>query len=252
MISLHLRSRKAHLIGALVATALGCFAAPARAELDLSVFTGIALTHDNDLVLRQGSGTDLTFHDVSYEGRDFEAPPYYGARLLWFPGEFSHWGFGAEFFHFKLYADTGDTVHVTGRRDGVGVNDNERIDQTIDSFSLSHGLNLALGDVVYRWFPGGRGDDFLSRLQPYVGAGLGAAIPHVETNVGGNFQEEYQLHGPSAQGIAGVNFDLTRHWGLMFEYKFTYANLDSLDIRGGAIELTPLTHHVVAGLTFSF
>ena len=37
---------------------------------------------------------------------------------------------------------------------------------------------------------------------------------------------------------------LSRHWGLMFEYKFTYANLDSLDIPGGSIEVTPLTHHL--------
>jgi lipid A oxidase len=243
---------KAPVFAAILAAALGCFAATVRAELDLSAFTGVALTQDNDLVLHQRGGTDLTFNDVSYEGRDFEAPPYYGLRALWFPGADSHWGFGAEFFHFKLYADTGDTVHVTGRRDGLGVNDNERVDDTIESFSLSHGLNFALGDVVYRWLPGQRGEDFLGRFQPYVGAGLGVTIPHVESNVGGNFHEEYQVHGPGVQGIAGLNFDLTRHWGLMFEYKFTYANLDSLEIPRGSVELTPLTHHLVGGITFSF
>lgn len=228
------------------------FAQSAEAEWELSIFTGVALSQDSDLRLEQSGGTDLTFHHVSFEGRDFSTPPYYGVRALWFPSEDSHWGFGAEFFHMKMYADTDATVRVTGRRNGVGVNDNERIDDTIQSFSLSHGLNYALADIVYRWKPGHRGEDFLGHLEPYVGVGLGAVIPHVESNVGGRFQEEYQLHGPGVEGLAGMNVSLTRHFGLMFEYKFTYANLNSLDIPGGSIEITPLNHHLVTGLTFTF
>ena len=228
------------------------FSQVAKAEVELSIFTGVALSQDSDLHLQQPGGTDLTFHDVSIEGRDFDDPPYYGARLLWFPSELSHWGFGAEFFHMKMYAQTDAIVQVTGRRNGVGVNDNERVDNTIQSFSLSHGLNYALGDIVYRWQPGHRGEDFLGRLEPYVGVGLGAAIPHVESTVGGKFHEEYQLHGPGVEALAGMNIALTHHIGLMFEYKFTYANLDSLDIPGGSIEVTPLNHHIVTGLTFSF
>jgi lipid A oxidase len=230
----------------------GLIASGARAEVQLSIFTGVALTQDSDIDLHQAGGTDLTFHDVSFEGRDFETPPYDGFRALWFPTDASHWGFGGEFFHMKMYAETDDTVRVTGRRDGVPLNDTERIDQTIQSFSLSHGLNYALGDVVYRWMPGRRGEDFLGHLTPYAGIGLGLAIPHVESEVNGSFHEEYQVHGPGVQGLAGVNVALTRHWGLMFEYKFTYANLDSLDIPGGSIEVTPLNHHLVTGLTFSF
>jgi lipid A oxidase len=231
---------------------LGSTGSVGRAEVELSIFTGVALTQDNDLQLRQGGRTDLIFHDVAYEGRDFASPPYYGLRGLWFPSEDSHWGFGAEFFHMKMFAETGDTVRVTGQRGDRGVNANERIDDTIQSFNLSHGLNYVLGDIVYRWFPGQRGEDFLGRLQPYVGAGLGFAVPHVESTVNGTSGAEYQVHGPGVQALAGVNVSLTRHWGLMFEYKFTYANLGSLDIPGGSIEVTPLTHHFVTGLTFSF
>ncbi len=230
----------------------GLLGAAARAEVQVSIFTGVALSQESDLKLRQNGGTDLTFHSVSFEGREFSTPPYYGARALWFPSENSHWGFGAEFFHMKLYAETGDTVRVTGRRNGASVNGNERIANTIKSFSLSHGLNYALGDVVYRWFPGRQGEDFLGHLQPYAGGGLGLAIPHVESNVNGTFHEEYQVHGPGLEGLAGLNVALSRHWGLMFEYKFTYANLDSLEIPRGAIEVTPITHHLVSGLTFHF
>ena len=226
--------------------------ANARAEVELSIFTGVALSQDSDLDLHQHGGTDLTFQDVSFSGRDFEPPPYYGIRALWFPSDTSHWGFGAEFFHMKMYADTDDTVHVTGHRDGLSVNDNEQIRDTIETFSISHGLNYALGDIVYRWLPGKRGQDFLGHLEPYAGLGLGLTIPHVESSVNGVFHEGYQVHGPGVEALAGVNVLLTRHIGLMFEYKFTYSNLDSLDIPGGSIEVTPLTHHLVTGLTFSF
>jgi lipid A oxidase len=236
----------------LVCCLLALSGSVARAEINLSAFTGAALTQDNDLELHQSGGTNLTFHDVSYEGRDFETPPYYGVRILWFPGDASHWGFGAEYFHMKLYLDAGDTVSVTGSRAGTPVNRNERVSDSITSFSISHGLNYVLADVIYRWFPGNRGEDFLGRFQPYVGLGLGLTVPHVESNVGGIFHEEYQLHGPGVQGLAGVNFDLSRHWGLMFEYKFTYANLDTLEIPRGSIEITPLTHHLVAGISFRF
>jgi lipid A oxidase len=244
---------RAFLAGLLVlAVGFAVGVLPAKAEVELSIFTGVALSQDSDLDLHQRGGTDLTFHDVSFEGRDFSTPPYYGIRALWFPSQTSHWGFGAEFFHMKMYAQTDDTVNVTGRRDGVGVNGSERISDTIDSFSLSHGLNYALGDIVYRWMPGKRGEDFLGHLEPYAGIGLGLTVPHVESSVNGNFHEEYQVHGPGVQALAGVNVLLTRHIGLMFEYKFTYSNLDSLDIPGGSIEVTPLTHHLVTGLTFSF
>src|SRR5215471_8543273 len=94
-------------------------ASSVRAEVELSIFTGVALSQDSDLELHQRGDTDLTFHDVSFEGRDFETPPYYGIRGLWFPSETSHWGFGAEFFHMKMYADTDDTVQVNGRRGGI-------------------------------------------------------------------------------------------------------------------------------------
>jgi lipid A oxidase len=227
-------------------------AASARAEFQLTLLTGVALTRDNDLRLRQPGGTDLKFHDVSYKGHDFETPPYYGARLLWFRSEDSHWGFGAEYFHLKLYAQTADTVHVTGQRNGMRVDDRERLGDTVEYFNLSHGLNFALADVIYRWFPAARGPGLPGCLQPYAGLGLGAAIPHVESSVGGRALEEYQLHGPGVQGLVGINVDLTRHWGIMFEYKLTYAHLGELDIPNGSIEIRPLTHNFVTGITLRF
>jgi opacity protein-like surface antigen len=223
-----------------------------RPEVVVSIFSGIALTENNDLRLRQDGGTDLTFHDVSYKGRDFESPQYYGGRLSYFLPQQSHWGFGAEFFHMKMYLNAGDTVHVTGSRAGVPVNDSERIDNTIQSFSISHGLNFLTLDAIYRWLPGHRDGDFLGRFQPYVGVGIGAVIPHVESTVGGVRHEEYQWHGPGVQGFGGLNFDLARHLSLFVEYKLTYANLDTMNIPGGSIAIIPFTHHLLSGLSVRF
>src|SRR5438552_3935201 len=99
----------------------------AKAEFVASLFGGVALTENNDLRLKQSGGTDLTFHNVSYQGNDFQSPPYYGARLAYFLSEQSHWGFGLEFVHAKIYLDTGDIVAVTGTRAGVAVGDHERV-----------------------------------------------------------------------------------------------------------------------------
>jgi lipid A oxidase len=237
---------------ALLIFALAIAVGSARGELDISLFTGVALTPDNDLELRHAGGTNLTFHDVGYEGRDFESPPYYGFRGLWFPNEHSNWGFGVEFFHIKLYAETESTVRVTGQRNGKSLDANERIDNTVQGFSISHGLNFPLADVVYRWFPAPRDHGFPNCLQPYAGIGLGAAVPHVESEVFDRFHEEYQFHGPGVQGFVGVNIDISKNLGAIFEYKLTYANLGELDIPDGSIQITPLTNNLVFGVTFRY
>ncbi len=224
----------------------------ARAEFVASLFSGMALTENNDLRLKQNSGTDLTFHGVSYDGKDFQSPIYYGARLTYFLSEKSHWGFGLEFFHAKLYLNTDETVRVTGTRDGARVDDHERVGDTIEAFNMSHGFNFLTADAMYRWFLGQRGQDFLGRFQPYVGAGIGAVIPHVESTIGGVHFEQYQWHGPGVQFFTGLNFDLARHWSLFVEYKMSYTDLDHLSIPGGSIDLTPWTHHLVTGLSFRF
>ena len=151
-----------------------------------------------------------------------------------------------------MYLNTDDAVHVTGTRAGAPVNASERVGDTIESFNLSHGLNFLTADATYRWFLGERDKDLLGRLQPYLGGGIGVAIPHVESTVGGVHFEEYQFHGPAYQAFGGLNFDLTRHLSLFVEYKFSYVDLDRLTIPDGSIGLAPMTHHFVTGISFRF
>jgi len=72
---------------------------------------------------------------------------------------------------------------VTGTRAGAPVNDHEAVSDTIDALTFSRAYFLT-ADVIYRWFTGRRGEDFLGRFQPYAGVGIGAVIPHVESTIG--------------------------------------------------------------------
>jgi lipid A oxidase len=237
------------VFGICAAGLISGFAPVARAEFVFSIFSGYSIVEDNDLTLHQ-PGADLTFHDVSYKTQDFEGPFYYGARLSYFLPKHSNWGFGIEFFHSKMYLQSGDSVQVTGHRGGANVNQTEKIDNTIRAFSISHGLNILAADAMYRWQFAERGHGVAGRFQPYAGGGIGVAIPHVESVIGTVSFEEYQVDGPAFLGFVGVNFDLAKHWGLFVEYKMSYVDLGSLDVPGGSYEVSPLIHHFVAGISF--
>jgi lipid A oxidase len=236
---------------------LWCFlilslARSSRAEFVASVYGGVTFHQNGDLRLQQNNGTDLTFHDVGYKSQNFNSPPYYGARLAYFLGDRAHLGFGIEFFHAKIYLDNRASAQVTGRRGGVQVNGSEPIRNTIEDFSNSHGLNFLTADVIYRWFLAEPGQGFLSRLQPYAGAGAGVLIPHVEATIGGVRQENYQITGPGAQIFGGISFDLAKHLFVFSEYKFSYARLNGEDVPGGRITANAFTHHLVLGMGLKF
>jgi lipid A oxidase len=222
------------------------------AEFVVSLFSGVTSAENNDLRLTLSGGTDLTFRDVSYKTHDWESPIYYGGRVAYFRANDAHWGVSLEFFHAKMYLNTEDTVRVTGTRASAPVNAPERVGDTITDFNISHGLNFLTANAMYRWFLADREQNFLGRFQPYLGAGIGAAIPHVESTIGAVHFEQYQFRGPACQAMAGLNFDLAKHLGLFAEYKFTYADLDRLSIPNGSISLTPLTQHLATGISVRF
>jgi hypothetical protein len=123
-----------------------------RAELVLSAFSGISDTYDSNLHLNENNGNSLTFHAAAYHTSDFNSPQYYAGRLAYFLSRESHWGFGLEFFHSKVYLDTERSFHVTGTRGGLPVNDTEPASDTFYDFNCSHGLNYLTTDAFYRFF----------------------------------------------------------------------------------------------------
>ena len=147
-------------------------------------------------------------------------PPYYGLRYTrWQP---NNWGWAIDFRHAKVFAD-----EETLARSGV-----ERL-------SLSHGLNtLTVG--VLRRFPNG------GQMTPYLGAGLGISVPHVEARspAAARDTSEYQFRGPVAEVRAGLD----QRWSILAEYEGTYADLKG----GGSLQSGTVMNAIDLGVSFTF
>ncbi|WNG32484.1 hypothetical protein F0U61_01820 [Archangium violaceum] len=150
-----------------------------------------------------------------------------------------------DFFHDKAYAETEKPVRVTGTRGGEPVDVTETLGSTVRGFNMSHGMNYLTLDVVHRWNacpePGCTG-----RLQPYVGAGAGLVIPHVEAAIGDASVSEYQVHGPAFQVLGGVAWPFASRFAVSGEYRFTHTSV-TVDVPGGTLGTTLDTHHLMAG-----
>lgn len=217
-------------------------AGAAQAELRVSAYSGVAETLDADVEFEQKGGTVLTFEDVMWDDESLKTPIYYGLRLTYWFHRASSWGLGFDFTHAKMIADPDQVVAVRGIRSGAIVAGRERLGETFSNLQLSHGHNLLTLNGLYR-FP------LIGHLEPYAGLGAGAAIPHVETNVGGVETSEYQLAGPAVQGLIGVTADVTQRLSVFAEYKLSYADINA-DLRGGGtVQLAPWTNHFVLGLS---
>jgi hypothetical protein len=126
------------------------------------------------------------------------------------------------------------------------------IDSLVESFNVSHGLNLVLANAVFQYgllpqagHPGGR-----FRLAGRVGGGVN--ISHFETDVRIlPYHEQYAYGGPVLQLAGGAHVPLWGPLGAMAEYKFTAVSPEG-PINGGRVKARMNTHHVVGGIVFSW
>lgn len=225
----------------------------ASAEMFVSGYLGTASTYDSDVELNRPGDTGLTFSDVSWDDDSFSAPPYYGFRIgYWFKNH-PNWAVALDFTHAKMYAELDKTVSVSGTRNNARVSGQERLGDTFNVLEFSDGHNLLTLNGMYRWMGLGRpGQGFINCLQPYVLAGLGIAIPHVEVTVEGDRTFEYQTTGMAVQAGGGLDVDITRWLSVFAEYRLSYAEIDADLVGGGALKTEPWTHHITVGVTFSW
>jgi len=229
------------------------FMQPAQAELSIAVFAGQSFIDNGDLSLHQGD-TDMTFHNVQWEDRSFESPVFYGARIGYWFDDAPNWGVSIDFSHLKNYLVDSDNVAVSGVKNGVPVSGVQSIDDTIQSFNMSHGLNTITFNGQYRWFPTGKRDDsLLGRMQLYTGFGAGFSVPHVEASISDTETYEYQAGaGPVVNGMLGINYDIYRFISGFAEYKLTYASVVDDLKGGGTINTETVNHQLIFGLAAHF
>jgi len=102
-------------------------ASPARADWTLAAYLGSSFTQPATLTLVRGSAS-TRIPDVHFAAKPFVSPPYYGYRVGWRGrGALS---VEAELIHVKVFARRAD------------------LPAAVERFSISHGLNLVLGNVT--------------------------------------------------------------------------------------------------------
>lgn len=211
----------------LLALALAA-AQPARAEVEIGLYAGAQEASGGTVDLDEPGGAGRLSLDVDWEGRSFEAPPHYGLRATWWRAPL--WGVGAEFDHQKLYASDA-TLRETG----------------FERLEFTDGHNLLTAHVMRRFPTGGR-------LTPYLGAGVGVALPWVEVQTGPGRPptDDLRWGGPAVVGFAGAAFALGGRWSVFGEAKASHAWIDAELDGGGTIETAVSTGALNLGLSLRF
>lgn len=204
-------------------------------------YMGMPKNMPSDVKMQRPDGTDLTLKDVRWRAEPFNFPIFAGVRYTSWHGVF---GGMIDFMHNKAIAHVGkgahgrkltgadaipDTVKVEGMLKGAPAATEYKITDILERLEFSHGHNMLLPTLLVRlaninpWF------------RPYAGVGAGVAIPHVEIFPPGEGQDaktnEYQIAGPAAQGILGIEIPL-KNGPVFLEYKYTWASL-STNMTGG-------------------
>lgn len=216
-------------------------------------FFGSSTTSPLDFrVNRPGMGDDLLFHDSHWLGDSAGVPPLYGIRYMYYPDCCPSWGFGLDYLHNRAVADRNRPTQVTGTRAGVPINTVEPMRNTFDHLEFTDGLNSWDFNVVKRWQWTILQDRCWGTVQPYLGAGIGALFPSVETKfVNEPLYKRYEWRGPGFQVFTGVNIPVTKHFGVTLEYRYNYANL-RVNILNGTQHSIMNSHTFLFGPTLRF
>lgn len=197
----------------------------AAAEVELSFYGGAQSAPHSDVFVT-GDPDYPGNTRVAWEGRSFDAPPYYGLRATYWMSDTV--GYGLDFTHTKVYSSAES-------REGT----------PFTTLEFTDGLNTLTANA-YRRF------QTLGGATPYVGAGVGLAIPHVEVSNGTTSTAEYQVTGPAATILAGASYPVTDQFSVFGEYKFTYSQNEADLEGGGTLNTDIITNAVNVGVSFSF
>ncbi len=199
----------------------------AAAEVSLSFYGGSQESPHAEVSVRGNPLIPDEDFTAGWEGRSFEAPPYYGVRATWWRSE--ELGFGVDFTHAKVYAD-----------------DETLADDGYDVLEFTDGINILTVNVYRRW------QNAWGDFTPYVGGGLGLSIPHVEVEKNGSSTYGYQVTGPALRWLAGASYPIAENWDVFGEYMGTYSQNEADLDEGGTLSTDIVTNALNVGVSFSF
>lgn len=182
-----------------------------------AAYVGAPYTYASDVLIER-NGTNMTVHGVDWQGKPFDDPIYYGVRAVRWRQQ-SSFGTMLDFMHSKAYAPLEQRVKLSGTKDGKPLPPEAPINDIFHKLEFTHGHNLLTLNAMRRLPSIG------SMLSPYVGVGLGAALPHTEVQIKGTPGRTYayQYAGPAVQFVLGIEIRVPR-LSYFVEYKFTSAS----------------------------
>jgi hypothetical protein len=199
-------------------------------EILIAGYVGAPFYYRSDVHLVQPGGTDVILKRLGWDGDALHFPIDGGVRSVEWWGRF---GLMVDFLHNKAIARLGkgahgrklaepivETVDATGLIAGLPAPARLKLTELFERFEFTHGHNMLFLTPMVLLPSVGPG------VSPYFGLGAGFALPHVEVwspNAGRDHRtNEYQLAGPAAQFVAGLDFRFGQ-WSYFVEYKFSYA-----------------------------
>lgn len=212
---------------ALASAGLMVLASATAAEVTLSFYGGAQSSPHSEVTVRGNPLIPDEEFTAGWEGRSFEAPPYYGLRATWW--QRPDLGWGVDFTHAKVYAD-----------------DETLADEGYDVLEFTDGLNILTVNVYRRW-QSAWGD-----ISPYVGGGLGLSIPYVEVEKNGSSTYGYQVTGPAVRWMAGASYPIAENWDVFGEYMGTYSQNEADLDEGGTLSSDIVTNALNVGVSFNF
>ena len=206
------------------------------ANFDVSLYGGFNNAAHSSVTFSNASssyGIDDGKYSVNgWKGESFESPIYYGFRLSVNQLENSDLEFALDFNHSKVKA--------------------KKLPGNLRRLEFTDGINTLTLLAIHKINPI---MTMGAELNPYIGAGIGIAYPHVDVEgatgtVGKTY--DYQRTGPAYQVMAGLRYELAESWKTFAEYRITYTPMKADLDGGGQIETDILNNQVSVGLIYSF
>jgi opacity protein-like surface antigen len=224
----------------------------AYCEKYVAVLLGTSRTAESNLHIKQASSnTNADLKGVEWAPNSFQMPPYYVVKIGDFLKAPSHWGVELDFTHYKVYAKTKQNVTIDGTWNGAPVSGSAPMDDYVQKFNISHGVNTIALNVLYRWrlqpnrnYPDGR-------LQPYVGGGPAYYILHPENdvnNVGNDF--DYEASGIGWQMVAGARYGVSDKSMVIVEMKYSDGHAQPDIANNGSSSTWLSTWQLSAGMQY--
>jgi lipid A oxidase len=188
-------------------------------ETMVAGYFGAPFTYASDVrIVNPAENTDVAVKNVSWDGKPFKSPIYYGVRVArW--GATNRTGVMVDFTHSKTISRPDEDVQLSGIINAAPVPAKAKIGALFKHLEFSHGHNMLTLNGMLRLA------SLTPRISPYVGIGGGIALPHTEIQLTDEAKRsyEYQYTGPVAQALAGLELRLGST-SVFFEYKFSFAD----------------------------